>query len=100
MFFVFDDLDSLAIIIWEMAYRVCCGKYSVPYVDEEFCGQMGAFTLMMRVGQGLRPILPDTIPPGLMKIIEKAWDADPNGRYVCRICCCYSCFMVVCLFAC
>lgn len=84
--FVFSSdaytVDSLAIIIWEMAYRVCCGKYSVPYTDEEFSGPLGAFTLMMRVGQGLRPQLPDTIPVGLVKIIEKAWDADPNGRYV------------------
>lgn len=78
---IYSDVYSLAIIIWEMAYRVCCGKYSVPYTDEEFSGPLGAFTLMMRVGQGLRPQLPDTIPVGLVKIIEKAWDADPNGRY-------------------
>lgn len=79
----YSDIYSLAIIIWEMSYRVINGQYSVPYAEfEEFSGSVGAFTLMLRVSSGnLRPTIPDKMPIELMKIIEKAWDSDPTARY-------------------
>lgn len=70
--------------MWEMAFRVINGKYMVPYGEyEEFSGPLGAFTLMMRVAQNLRPTIPEKMPSELLKIIEKAWDPEPTNRYVC-----------------
>jgi len=78
---VYSDIYSLGIIIWEMVHRVLNGTYLVPYGDyDEFSGNHGAFTLMMRVSTGLRPTMPKTCPNELKKVIEKTWEAEPEHR--------------------
>jgi len=50
---------------------------------KNFSGPLGAFTCMMRVAapNNLRPTLPPNIPLELVKIIQLAWDPEPESRY-------------------
>lgn len=64
------DIYSFAIVLWMLWTR------KIPYHEM----QLNAFQLMSRVIEGLRPPVPDDMPPRLQSLMTRCWDSNPSHR--------------------
>ena len=73
---------SISVILWELVVRCLLGKYQRPY--SEFPGiQLGYAIIIKTAKNGLRPTVPENMPPQFRELIQKAWDAEPANRPEC-----------------
>ena len=64
------DVYSFAIIVYDIIVN------KRPY-NSEICQER----LLFKIGRGLRPIIPSSVPAHFKALMEKCWDKDPKNRY-------------------
>eukprot|EP00005_Dracoamoeba_jomungandri_P001685 CAMPEP_0174252068 /NCGR_PEP_ID=MMETSP0439-20130205/1699_1 /TAXON_ID=0 /ORGANISM="Stereomyxa ramosa, Strain Chinc5" /LENGTH=173 /DNA_ID=CAMNT_0015332553 /DNA_START=281 /DNA_END=802 /DNA_ORIENTATION=- len=73
------DIFSIAVIIWEIVYRVLEGTYSPPY--SEYKHLVFDFQILIQTAKkDLRPSLPDNLPLEIADIITMCWNCNAGVR--------------------
>lgn len=74
-----SDVFSMAIVMWEVIFRVIEGKYLAPY--KEFPAFDLDFQIALQVSEhGTRPTLPSKTPLMLRSITERCWQVKSTQR--------------------
>lgn len=74
-----SDVYSVAIILWELIYRVINGKYLRPFQEFKHI-QFDFQVLIQACKMKLRPTLPPETPPPLEQLVKKCWHEDRDSR--------------------
>ncbi|KYQ89999.1 protein kinase [Tieghemostelium lacteum] len=78
-----SDVYSLGIVLWELTTRCLTGRYHRPY--EDHTGISFDFQIVIMTSkQGIRPTMPENVPPKLSGLITKCWHQDPQERPNCE----------------
>jgi len=72
-----SDIYSLAIILWEMIYRVVEGSGTRPYAEYK---DLTSPLIIIQVASGLRPTMPEFTPLPLSTLVVSCWNGDYNVR--------------------
>lgn len=65
------DIFSLGVVMWE---AFVCGTLENP-----LCG-LSADACRSKLGDGVRPPLPPSVPAGVKDLIERCWSFEPSDR--------------------
>jgi serine/threonine protein kinase len=74
-----SDVYSVAIILWELIYRIINGKYLRPFQEFKHI-QFDFQVLIQACKMKLRPTLPPETPPPLEQLVKKCWHEDRDSR--------------------
>jgi serine/threonine protein kinase len=74
-----SDVYSVAIILWELAYRTINGKYLRPFQEFKHI-QFDFQVLIQACKMKLRPTLPPQTPPPLEQLIKQCWHENRDSR--------------------
>eukprot|EP01087_Luapelamoeba_hula_P000429 TRINITY_DN1031_c0_g1_i1.p1 TRINITY_DN1031_c0_g1~~TRINITY_DN1031_c0_g1_i1.p1 ORF type:complete len:938 (+),score=189.16 TRINITY_DN1031_c0_g1_i1:209-3022(+) len=74
------DVYSVGITLWEIASRILTGKHTRPFSDLLSQGLNSFQILRKTCTQGLRPPIPENMPPALTKLLQATWDQEPEKR--------------------
>jgi len=90
---------SIAIVIWEMVYRLLVGRHNRPYheypaLQHDFqiivqvrCAAAASgnahFHISFQAAKGVRPIIPDRCPAAMLDLINSTWAGEPEARPTC-----------------
>ena len=74
-----SDVYSVAIILWELVYRLINGKYLRPFQEFKHI-QFDFQVLIQACKMKLRPTLPQETPPPLEQLVRKCWHEDRDSR--------------------
>lgn len=82
LFFTFNIslimLTYKGVILWEMAYKCLIKEYQKPY--SEYIDLKFEFSILSKINQGLRPIIPSNCPVSLKLLINALWSHHPFQR--------------------
>jgi serine/threonine protein kinase len=74
-----SDVYSVAIIFWEIAYRLQNGSYLAPY--KEFPDLKKDVQIIAQAAERkLRPTIPDDTDAAVRAMIEQCWEPEPEQR--------------------
>jgi len=73
------DIYSLGMVIWEMIYRVCNGKYLHPFGEFQDVS-IDLHIISKVLDDDKRPTIPVDCPAAWAEILRNCWDRDPNKR--------------------
>ena len=74
-----SDVYSVAIILWELVYRIINGKYLRPFQEFKHI-QFDFQVLIQACKMKLRPTLPAETPPPLEQLIKQCWHENRDSR--------------------
>lgn len=74
-----SDVYSVAMILWELTYRMINGKYLRPFQEFKHI-QFDFQVLIQACKMKLRPTLPPETPPPLEQLVKKCWHEDRDSR--------------------
>lgn len=74
-----SDVYSVAMILWELTYRMINGKYLRPFQEFKHI-QFDFQVLIQACKMKLRPTLPQETPPPLEQLVKKCWHEDRDSR--------------------
>ena len=76
-----SDVYSLSIVLWEMLMCVVTRTYTLPYSTGPLADVVMDFQILPAVAQrGVRPLIPENMPPELAALLTAMWDSDPEKR--------------------
>lgn len=74
-----SDVYAVAMILWELTYRMINGKYLRPFQEFKHI-QFDFQVLIQACKMKLRPTLPPETPPPLEQLVKKCWHEDRDSR--------------------